>query len=373
MKDILPSESTGLMLVVDNPCDGHQQFTYRIDGRLPTFLGFQDLHDPKYDRLAQSSTLANLTKIGNSYTGLPLNPEYCTYTLTVYPSIMMERKYVTSKPMYFSLGAAFIYIFVTALFFVYDCLVRREFNAKQQLLDAKRYFMRFVSHEVRTPLNAVCLGLSVLQDEIEQVVRESGGLTGRGGSDSGSSDTHYHSNHHSHHQPTEEERQGLLNALTANHPQHHNDRNNHLQQGDRLENWLELTREICASAESSVDVLNDLLNYDKIQMGSFSMEFTVFPVWQLIEETSREFRLSARQKDISFTIKNRLCKNHPRGGQDSSFREQQEPDCCGELLNSLKIVGDRIRLTQILRNLVSNALKFTPEQGNCKCLHYSIV
>jgi signal transduction histidine kinase len=69
---------------------------------------------------------------------------------------------MTMAPILFALGAAFIFIFVAALFLIYDLLVRREFNAKQQLLEAKRHFMRFVSHEVRTPLNAVCLGLSVL-------------------------------------------------------------------------------------------------------------------------------------------------------------------------------------------------------------------
>ena len=38
---------------------------------------------------------------------------------------------------------------VSILFFLYDFFVRREFHAKKELLESKRQFMRFVSHEVR--------------------------------------------------------------------------------------------------------------------------------------------------------------------------------------------------------------------------------
>jgi hypothetical protein len=37
---------------------------------------------------------------------------------------------------------------------------------------------------------------------------------------------------------------------------------------------LNLAQEIIENAQSSVDVLNDLLNYDKIEMGNLSLEFT---------------------------------------------------------------------------------------------------
>ena len=151
LKNILPPQSTGLIVVFDNPC-GDQHFTYQIDGPDPTFLGFGDLH-PKEDRfeeMAQSSSLALLTKSDPSYTGVPMNPDFCPFTLTVYPSIDMERKFVTAEPILYSVFSAMIFIFVAALFFVYDGLVRREFNAKQKLLEAKRHFMRFVSHEVRS-------------------------------------------------------------------------------------------------------------------------------------------------------------------------------------------------------------------------------
>lgn len=130
-----------------------------------------------------------------------------------------------------------------------------------------------------------------------------------------------------------------------------------LDHSNNLEGWLSLIHEICDSAESSVEVLNDLLNYDKISMGNFTMEFSVLSVWQLVQETSREFRLSARKKNIEFTLDTRLLK-----GSDDDNDVEGPVDADG-VPDSLKIVGDRIRLAQVLRNLVSNALKFSAEEG----------
>ena len=70
--------------------------------------------------------------------------------------------------MFVALGAVGIIVFVSILFCLYDSCVRRDSTAKAQLLDAKRAFVRFVSHEVRTPLNSVRMGLELMQDEIAE-------------------------------------------------------------------------------------------------------------------------------------------------------------------------------------------------------------
>lgn len=328
LNDILPSESKGLVLVFQTPCN-NQYFTYEVNGKTPTFLGLKDLHEPGFDDRAESallSELANQHRDSQSYSGVPMSSDFCPWTVTVYPSSLMQQSYMTNTPLLFALGSAMIFIFVALVFAIYDLLVRREFNHKQQLLEAKRHFMRFVSHEVRTPLNGVCLGLSLLQDEIASAVDAT--IKARGESTS--------------HSP----------ATAAG------DNSNGLLSTQQMEEWMDLTREICDSAEASVDVLNDLLNYDKIQMGSFSMELSVMRIWKLVEETSREFRLSARQKNIQFALENRLLAGI---GSNDESTDLEDPETS---LAALRVVGDHIRLAQLLRNLVSNSVKFTSEGGS---------
>jgi signal transduction histidine kinase len=137
-------------------------------------------------------------------------------------------------------------------------------------------------------------------------------------------------------------------------------------QKGKVEEWLMLSNEISSNTQAAVDVLNDLLNYDKIESGTLSLEFTVLKFWQLIEDTVGEFKLSAMQQGINLLV------------DFSGLAAALSPECISDeecdvgppltaamLSKSMEchVVGDRIRLIQVLRNLVSNGLKFTPERG----------
>lgn len=106
--------------------------------------------------------------------------------------------------------------------------------------------------------------------------------------------------------------------------------------------WFGLADEIQSNTQCAVDVLNDLLNYDKIENGSLSLELTVIPIWKLIEQTVLEFKLPMGSKNITLSFNTPTEENHAYH----------------------KVVGDAVRLSQVLRNLISNAIKFTPEGGN---------
>jgi len=103
-----------------------------------------------------------------------------------------------------------------------------------------------------------------------------------------------------------------------------------------------------------------LLNYDKIESGTFSLELTIVSIWNLIIDTSKEFRLSAKKKAIIFSL-----DYTPLLGREVSEYSDSIGDSVviPQHLQDMKVVGDSVRLTQMLRNLVSNALKFTPEEG----------
>lgn len=126
-----------------------------------------------------------------------------------------------------------------------------------------------------------------------------------------------------------------------------------------LRNWTRSLEEIQATAASSVDVLNDLLNYDKIEMGSLSLELSVFSIWHLVAATTMEFQLSAKKKSIHFVSDwSALMQESAHNGEQSFAAAHIVPQ-----LQSSMLVGDRTRILQVLRNLLSNAIKFTPEGG----------
>jgi signal transduction histidine kinase len=158
------------------------------------------------------------------------------YTLTIYPTQTFFEVYQTGNPLYAAVAVAAI-ITVTTLcsFGIYDYYVRREFQSKQQLLDQKRQFVRYVSHEVRTPLNSVCMGLHLLQTEI------AGSL--------GHVD--------------------LTSLLRDDELTQGDDHEDTGRDGkEKLPSWLRLAHDVESNARVSVDILNDLLNYDKIQRGT---------------------------------------------------------------------------------------------------------
>jgi signal transduction histidine kinase/CheY-like chemotaxis protein len=92
------------------------------------------------------------------------------------------------------------------------------------------------------------------------------------------------------------------------------------------------------SAESLLQLLNDILDYSKLEVGRLEIERVPFDWMDLTGETAMMHRYLASNKGISFHLE---------------LPAESTP----------VVMGDPTRLRQILNNLLSNALKFTPE-GN---------
>lgn len=96
----------------------------------------------------------------------------------------------------------------------------------------------------------------------------------------------------------------------------------------------ELVATIRTSGEALMSVINDILDFSKIESGRMELERRPFDLRRCVEETLELLAPKAWEKRLELTsfIDNEI----PRG-----------------------IVGDEVRLRQILINLVGNALKFT--------------
>jgi signal transduction histidine kinase len=92
------------------------------------------------------------------------------------------------------------------------------------------------------------------------------------------------------------------------------------------------------SAISLLYLLNEVLDFSKIESKAIQLDTVAFDLQKLVSETARVFEGQAKQKGLSFT-----CEISP-----------QVP---------IEVMGDSARLRQILVNLLGNALKFTPAGG----------
>ncbi len=91
---------------------------------------------------------------------------------------------------------------------------------------------------------------------------------------------------------------------------------------------------IQVSSNALLSLINDILDFSKIEAGKLDIEYTGFQLQALLEELADLFADRAAQKEIELLI----------------ARDADVPSA---------LVGDPLRLRQVLINLLSNALKFT--------------
>ncbi|KAL7556387.1 hypothetical protein ACA910_014129 [Epithemia clementina (nom. ined.)] len=125
--NLLPPDAKGLVTVMENTCG--QVFSFEINGADVRYLGEEDLHDPHYDHLMQSTKLTSYFNEHRSklYYGVPLSPDKgCQYTLRVYPSRTLEETYESNFPVIATVVVVLIFVFAILVFISYDCFVERR-------------------------------------------------------------------------------------------------------------------------------------------------------------------------------------------------------------------------------------------------------
>ena len=127
-RDILREGQRGLMIVVSNKCSG--ALTYVINGSNAQFIGFGDHHSQKYD---DSELIAHLPDLlDTEITGVPLDNDFCPFTLKAYPSKALEDDVKSWVPLIIAIGTFGIFILFMLIFRWYDAIAnRRQRKLKQ--------------------------------------------------------------------------------------------------------------------------------------------------------------------------------------------------------------------------------------------------
>lgn len=99
---------------------------------------------------------------------------------------------------------------------------------------------------------------------------------------------------------------------------------------------MDYVHTIQQSAESLLVVINDILDLSKVEAGMMKLEWEPFSLVTMIEDANELLSTLAIQKDLELSF----------------WVDDDVPDV---------VVGDRVRLRQVMLNLIGNAIKFTSE------------
>lgn len=289
------------------------------------------------------------------------------FKITVCPTRSYYKDYITSYPMDVCICAVFLIAFTACAVVLYSKLVRdRESKlieaanlaftsaaSRDAVMLAKKSYVRYISHEMRTPLNSIFMGLKLLEIEL------------------------------------------VKQADTPGHI-------------DRLDTL----RDVSKSCDLVLSILNDLLNYDKLEVGDMKLDKKSICLLPFIVESVNSLVLQGKNKNVNLLfdldqlfavqpyrsrwrngrLEGKSADNNSsnNGGYSdtiglpfSSGEQQSVKDhplsiitdptvpSMARTLSGLDylttedyIEADEQKLHQVILNVVSNAIKFTPSGGN---------
>ena len=111
-----------------------------------------------------------------------------------------------------------------------------------------------------------------------------------------------------------------------------------LEKSEKDSKRLQQFKMIRNSGNTLLHIINDILDFSKIESGKMELEHYPFNLYEIISETTAIFSELMKSKEITFTTK----------------IDKKIPKC---------ILGDQVRVKQIIFNLLSNAVKFTLDKG----------
>lgn len=179
---------------------------------------------------------------------------------------------------------------------------------------------------MRTPLNSVVMGLRLMQEEILSMFNDNSG-------ESSESDK------------TSDKTSGFRIELATGCWSSENGNELVHSRKEDVRDVIHLSEQILHSADDAVEVLNDLLNYDKIEMGGLTLETAVVDIWSLIEHVVNEFELPFKTKNIKFELDYSNLVSPEVAVSEQPISANMLPTDVREQ----RVVCDSMRLSQVIR------------------------
>lgn len=110
----------------------------------------------------------------------------------------------------------------------------------------------------------------------------------------------------------------------------------HVGDNDKITDCL---KKISLSSNYLLSLVNDVLDMSRIESGKIELECRAFDLCEMLDQIHEMFRQKAEENGVDFRL------NY-------------------DGLEVTAVTGDNLRLSQIIVNIVSNALKFTPSGGS---------
>jgi signal transduction histidine kinase len=114
------------------------------------------------------------------------------------------------------------------------------------------------------------------------------------------------------------------------------------KEGNLNQEQIDSAKTIVRSGRNLLHLINDILDLSKIEAGRMTVNLEDIELREIVEDINDVFIPFSKKKNVRYKFE---CENNvPK-----------------------TIVTDKNRLEQVLKNLISNAIKFTPEEGEVVC------
>mmetsp|Transcript_11948 Transcript_11948/g.34526 ORF Transcript_11948/g.34526 Transcript_11948/m.34526 type:complete len:1265 (-) Transcript_11948:28-3822(-) len=187
--NILPSNAKGIICVLENTFG--QVFAYRIDGASTTYLGVGDplvnnsnnfIFEDMMVSSNSSTATGSQSREGRShvelysYTTMPLDNDFSSYTLRIYPTQDTYDVHKTDDPLVYTTLVASIFLLAAFVFLIYDfCVQKRQRLTMDKAIEtahksaaAERELNEYIAHEVRNPLAAALSACSFVSYAVNE-------------------------------------------------------------------------------------------------------------------------------------------------------------------------------------------------------------